>query len=469
MARQRQLMVFRIFFALAALIIAFSAGVSDVFAHEDAVETAASGDAAVTIYFFWGDGCPHCEKEWEFFRSWLPDHPEVRLMDYETWYVPENQDLFNEMAAAYGFKPQGVPTTFIGDQYFVGFNESIQQQIISTVQYYLDQGAYPDPMARLAPAVEEEPVVAETEEASNPLIKSNTELDIPLIGTVDLSDYSLFVSTLVIAVVDGFNPCSLWVLSMLIALSLHTGSRKKVLLIGAVFLTVTALVYAIFIAGLFSVMSIVSYVGWIQVVVSLVAITFALINIKDYFWYKEGVSLTIADEKKPGIFKKMRAVVNAADSFWGTIGATIVLAVGVSLVEFSCTAGLPMVWTSLLNTQGVTVVTFLLLLLVYMVIYQLDELIIFIPAVMTLKSSKFEEKQGRLLKLIGGVLMLCLAFVLLINPSWMNELKNTLMILLIALGLTGLIVLLHKGILPKMGVYIGSDFDAHRKRASKYG
>ena len=172
---------------------------------------------------------------------------------------------------------------------------------------------------------------------------------------------------------------------MLLAITLHTGSRKKVLIIGLIFLTVTAGVYALFIAGLFTIFTVVNFVGWIQLVVALVALFFALVNIKDYFWYKEGISFTISDSKKPGIYQRMRKLVDASQTFWGLAGATVVLAAGVSLVEFSCTAGFPVLWTNLLVSQNVTALTFILLLLLYLFIYQLDEMVIFFTAVYTLE------------------------------------------------------------------------------------
>ena len=126
------------------------------------------------------------------------------------------------------------------------------------------------------------------------------------------------------------------------------------LIIGLIFIAVTGAIYALFIAGLFSVLKVVSFLGWIQVVIALVALFFALVNIKDYFWYKEGLSFTIADEKKTGIARGIRRVMDAGQSFWGLAGATVVLAAGVSLVEFSCTAGFPVLWSNLVSAQGVT-------------------------------------------------------------------------------------------------------------------
>jgi hypothetical protein len=299
-------------------------------------------------------------------------------------------------------------------------------------------------------------------------VSSSNSITVPFIGTVDLEKQSLAIATLLIGFVDGVNPCSIWALTMLLAITLHTGSRKKVMIIGLVFITVTASVYALFILGIFSALTLLSSMGWIQVVVSLVALFFAVVNIKDYFWYKEGISFTIADDKKPGLFQKMRRVVDASNSFWGLVGATVVLAAGVSLVEFACTAGFPVIWTNLLSAQKVSPLTFGLLLLLYLVIYQLDELGIFTVAVVTLKSSKIEGKHGRILKLIGGTLMLALSIAMLVDPFIMNNLSSSLIVFGAALAATLLILVIHRRVLPAMGIYIGTEMKpktkTHRKK-----
>jgi hypothetical protein len=248
------------------------------------------------------------------------------------------------------------------------------------------------------------------------------------------------------------------VLGVLLALTLHTGSRKKVFIIGLVFLTVTSLVYALFIAGLFTMFSVIQFAPWIRVVIALLALFFAIVNIKDYFWYKEGISFTIADEKKPGLYRSMRRVLNASDSMPALIGATIVMSAGASLVEFSCTAGFPVLWTNLLAAQGVTALTFVVLLGLYMVIYQIDEIAIFMAAVVSLRASKLEEKHGRILKLISGTLMLTLAIVMLVNPSLMNRVTTSLLVFAVAFGAALLVLLVHRVILPRFGVTIGTEF-----------
>lgn len=420
----------------------------------------------VIIYLFWGDGCPHCAAEKPFLEEMAANNPNIEIRDFEIYNIEANRPKFEAMAKAFGFEPTGVPTTFIGTQYWVGFSDATKEQIQTAVNYCLVNSC-PDAGAGVLDDSEPNEAIIEDSPKPAELDLTSSVINIPLLGTIDLSKQSLAISTLLIAFVDGVNPCSIWVLSMLMALVIHTGSRKKVLLIGLIFLTVTAAIYAMFIAGLFSVLKVISFVGWIQVVVALVAFVFAVVNIKDYFWYKEGVSFTISDQNKTGIIRKMRNVLSSTDNIWSLIGATIVLAVGVSMVEFSCTAGFPVLWTNLLNSQNVTFGTFIILLLLYMVIYQLDEMAIFGTVVVTLKASKLEEKQGRILKLIGGSLMLTLSIVMLIDPTIMNNLTSSLVIFGLAFGFALLVLLLHRVILPKFGIHIGTEM-ANRKTRKKF-
>ncbi len=386
-----------------------------------------------------------------------------------------------------------MPLTFIGDRYWIGFiEEPIGREIRETVAACLTNGC-PDagaglfdvPAATITPEATATLTAAEeceetggqyftqeegaaclppTGETAPPAAAAAAQpsaaqtLTIPLLGQIDLGAQSLALSTALIAFVDGFNPCSLWVLSVLLALTLHTGSRKKVFIIGLVFLTVTSFVYILFIAGLFTMFTIISFVGWIQVVVALLALFFAAVNIKDYFWYKEGLSFTISNEKKPGLYKSMRRVLNAGDSLPALIGATVVMSAGASLVEFSCTAGFPVLWSNLVAAQGVTALTFIGLLAIYMLVYQVDELAIFLTAVFSLRASRLEEKQGRILKLTGGMLMLTLAIVMLVDPTVMNRLDTALSVFAIAFGATLLVLLVHRVLLPRFGIHVGSEF-----------
>ena len=464
---------YRIFGVLSFALLLLSFTTASVHADVDAI--APRADQPVVIYFFWGDGCPHCADEKPFLEALQRQHPSVEVRSYEVWYDQDNREIFQQMSKAVGFELRGVPVTVIGERSWIGFSGQIGEEIESKVAACLETGC-PDAGVGVIPGVEppESDIAEDSPEASgegNEGDEGDDEkseaLTLPLIGRVNLQDKSLIVSTALIGFVDGFNPCSLWVLSILIALTLRTGSRRKILIIGLTFITVTAFVYVLFIAGLFTMLTVIDFMGWIQAAVSVLALFFASVNIKDYFWYKEGLSFTIDDEKKPGIYKRMRQVMQAGDSWTALVMATAGLGLGVSLVEFSCTAGLPVLWTNLVAAQDVTPLAFTLLLLLYMVIYQIDELAIFLVAVFTLRASRLEEKHGRILKLISGMLMLTLAIVMLVRPALMNSVQNSLIIFGVAFGAALLVLGVHRAILPRFGVTIGTEFSEARGKKGK--
>ncbi len=473
-------------FILCVITVAFFAISTQVYG----MDHPSQQDDQVDIYFFWGEGCPYCLLAKPVLEQVAEQNPRVNLHNFEIYHDQDNLELFFAFCDAYGIEPRAVPTTFLADQHWIGYSDDVQIAIEKTIENCLESACpnlgeglldaqppaeMPTPTAAITTPTEAvvtptQPVITPTEvvtdtiaepEISPTAVQTGDQdqppednisngLTLPLIGTIDLAEQSLLISTLIISFVDGFNPCSLWVLSILLSITLQTGSRKKVLIVGSVFLLVTAGLYGVFIAGVFSVLRIISFIGWIQVVVALIALGFALVNIKDYFWFQQGISFSISDEKKPGIYKRMRGILKNSDSTWRLIGATIVFAAGIALVELSCTAGFPVIWSNLLASQQVETLTFVLLLLVYILIYLLDEMGIFLVAVFTLRSTKLEEKHGRVLKLIGGMLMLTLAIVMLVDPNIMNDLTGSLVIFGIALGLTGLILLVHRVLLPKL-------------------
>jgi thiol-disulfide isomerase/thioredoxin len=390
------------------------------------------------LYLFWGEGCPHCEAERQFLDALMKKYPDLGLRSFEVFNNSSNRQLFSDIANAFGQEARSVPTSILGDNIWVGFSEQIASDIENRVAYCLEYQACPNPSKRLSGdslVVLEQP--------------STTNLELPLFGTI-APNHSLLLTTALIALVDGFNPCSLWVLSMLLAIVLYTGSRRKIFAIGLTFLLVAATVYALFIAGLFNALAFVSYLRWVQIAIALLALTFAVINIKDYFFYKHGLSLTIPDSQKPRIYKGIRNIMTEDKNFPAMMGATALMALGVTLLELPCTAGLPVIWSGLISQHQVSQAEFLLLLGVYLLVFLLDELFVFTSAVITLKVTKLEEKQGRILKLIGGMVMLALALVMLVKPELMQSLLASLIVFGIALAVSVLVSLIHKSMSPRL-------------------
>lgn len=357
--------------------------------------------ATVELTLFWGEGCPYCAAEREFLRELADTRPYLAVQEYEVFQDEENQDLFREMAAAAGIEPRSVPTTFVGERVWVGFDDATAEEIEATVD-----------------ALHEGDVVPE----------EDTSVDVPLIGRVDVADRSLLVSTLLIGFVDGVNPCSLWVLSILLALVLHGGSRRRVVAVGTVFLVVTSAMYGLYMVGFYSVLRYAQFLPWIQRGIALVVGTMGLLQLKDALAVERGPSLGVPERAKPGMYQRMRRLAQDERSWPATLGATAVLAVGVSLLETPCTLGLPVLWTDLLARAEVPPAEAVVLFIVYLAAFLIDELVVFAVVVATMRAVKLQERHGRGLKLVSGVVMLTLAAVMLVEPALLETVEGALVV-----------------------------------------
>jgi cytochrome c biogenesis protein CcdA len=406
---------------------------------------AAEGHGPVVIRYFYGAECPHCARQGVEMDVWEQEL-DVEIHRYEVWHDAGNRVLFAELAAAYGEEAGGVPTTFIGERVWIGFDEVAASQMREAIAAcavtgcrdpltVLDPG--PDPTAdpdaaeragRPAPRPTEGPPVPDAHHASG----GQATVRVPLLGDVDADAMGLLPATALIAFVDGFNPCSLWVLSVLLAMLLRTGSRRRIAVVGGAFLATTAAVYGLFVAGVFGAMSYVGYLAGIRWAVALLALSFAAVNIKDYFAFKRGFSLTIPDRYKPRIYRGGRGLLDPDRSLFAVTGAAVAMALGIALVELPCTAGFPVVWSGLLTDAGVGAAEFGGLLAVYLGIYLLDEVLLFAAVVVTLRIARFQERHGQLLKLIGGMVMLALGVVMSVRPAVMSTIGGTLVVFVAA-------------------------------------
>jgi hypothetical protein len=222
-----------------------------------------------------------------------------------------------------GHQASGVPVAILGDQVWLGFDARIGARIEAAVVAAIEDRAATDgPGGIDGPAT------------------GSTTVEVPLFGEVDAGARSALAATALIAMIDGFNPCSLWVLVVLLAMVLNAGAtRGRIALVGGTFLTVTGLIYGVFIAGVFTVLGFIEHVGAIRIGVAIVALFVGAVNVKDHLAYKKGLSFTIPDRFKPRIYRGGRAVRRTDRPLAAVLGTTIAMAAGISLVELPCTAG----------------------------------------------------------------------------------------------------------------------------------
>jgi cytochrome c biogenesis protein CcdA/glutaredoxin len=405
------------------------------------------------LHFFYKTDCPDCSEVNDYLKS-VETNYNVNIEKYNI-EDGDNKNLYQSFKDRYGLVSSAYPVIFMGDNYLMG-DKTIKNNLKKEIEKCQETDC-PCPLAGVRSGTPSVPQVGEfTPEESS-------DLFLPIVGDINFSAMPIYFTTAIIAFVDGFNPCSLWLITFLIGIVIYTRSKKKILLVGGTFLLVTGGVYALFMAGLLNVFSYVGYLDWIQIVVALMAFIFALVNIKDYFWYKKGISFTISDKHKPKIFKNMRGIMKSDNSSWQMVLGTAVLALGVVLIELPCTAGFPVVWTNILAQNGIEGAAFYSLLTLYMLIYLLDEVFVLAVAAWTMKTSRFEEKHGRMLKLIGGLVMLSLAVVMLVDPNLMHDVGSSIMVFVGSILLAFIIMYIHRYLLPKFGIRIGSEKEIKEK------
>ncbi len=430
---------------LFVLIFLFAVTINFEISEPIHAQTTDQGSNEVTVYFFWGDGCPVCEIQKPYFQQWQEDFEKVEVKFFETYKNPQNAHLFQQVARFAGAEALAVPATFIGERRWTGFSQDIAIEMEDHISYCLANGCK-DPLATIVGSDVDDLPLSEQPNNNEQITIQQTEDEntISLFGIeIDVGNLPLFFSTFIIAFVDGFNPCSLWVLTFLLGFVAMTGSRKKILIIGMTYLAVSSLVYGFFILGMINFFYYITYLFWIRVVVALIASTFAIINIKDFFFYKKGLSLTIPEFYKPKIYKQARDLRKPETSTWSMVVGAAIMALGITLVELPCTAGFPMIWSSIIASHSVDISMFILLFALYILVYFLDEMLVFVTVVLTLKVSRFEEKHGRFLKLLGGIIMLSLAAVLVIDPILLNDIGGTIFVFFVSALLAVIIAKAH--------------------------
>jgi hypothetical protein len=262
-------------------------------------------------------------------------------------------------------------------------------------------------------------------EATEPLAQGPAQrpsaseaIDVPLFGALSVRELGLPVFTLVIGLLDGFNPCAMWLLLFLLSLLVNLRSRAKMLLIGGTFVAVSGLAYFAFMAAWLNVFLFIGFSRMVQVALGGIAGLVGAINVKEFFAFHKGISLSIPEAAKPGLYSRVRRILQA-ENLAGALAAVIVLAVLVNMIELLCTAGFPAVYTQILTLRQLPWWEYYAYLGLYNLAYMLDDSLMLTVAVVTLGHHKLQEREGRWLKLVSGVVMLGLAVVLIARPEWL--------------------------------------------------
>ena len=339
-------------------------------------------------------GCPHYETAKVFVNELRAERPSVNIRIYDIAEDPAALGRLKSLAAERGMTQLGVPAFVIDGELIVGFqsNETTGSEIRERLDREDSHGARSS--------------------------VSQERFRTPWFGEVRVSDMGLPLFTVILGLLDGFNPCAMWVLLFLLSLLVNLHDRRKMALLAGVFVMVSGLVYFAFMAAWLSVFLVVGISRTLQVSLGAVAMLVGVVNLKDYFALHQGVSFSIPEFAKPAFYARVRRILQAEDIV-GALAGIVILAVLVNLIELLCTAGFPALYTQILSLRQMTSWEYYGYLGLYNLAYILDDSVMVTIAVMTLSHTKLQDRAGRWLKLVSGVVMAALGAVLLIHPSWL--------------------------------------------------
>jgi len=371
------------------------------------VEPGSSPDAAVTmtapastVEVFVREGCPHCAQAEAFLARLATERPELRIVVRDVGNERAALDRLKEIARTRGAEIARVPAVFAGGQLIVGFSaEARTDELIRGAL----AGARPNAPERGAPACDAEASLS---------CDAPRTFEVTLFGrTIALDDIGLPAFTLVLGLLDGFNPCSMWVLIMMISLLAPLNDRRRMLVIAGTFVLIEGIAYFAFMAAWLNLFLFIGLSRASQLVIATLAIVAGVINLKDFWAFGRGVSLSIPERAKPGIYARMRSILHAEDLTAAVIG-TVILALLVQLVELLCTSGFPALFTRLLTLREMEGAAYYGYLLLYNAAYMLDDVMVLAIGVITLSRHRLQEREGRWLKLVSGVVMVGLGVYL---------------------------------------------------------
>ena len=368
----------------------------------------------VTLYFFHGDGCPHCAEEQTDLIDDLKKDSSINVEEIEVWHDSENKELLDKVISAYGSR-SGVPYNVIGDTTIIGYSEANGEKIKRAIEYYKTH-EYTDEIKK----IKNGEMVQINDQFSKEEEKTDQEqtIDVPIIGKVNLKNISIMSAAVLIGLVDGFNPCAMWVLLFLITTLISLKDKKRLLLLGSIFLLTSGFVYFLIMFSWLNIVVSVSTSIIFRYLIGIFAIGAGIYNLYNFLkGLKSDDGCEVVDKKKrKDIFKKIKKFTHEKSLLLAILGIML-LAVSVNIVELLCSAGLPLIFSELLLINNVTGVKAIGYDLIYILFFMLDDFIVFIIALKTLDVVGISTKFNKYSHLIGGLIMLLIGILLLVNPG----------------------------------------------------
>jgi hypothetical protein len=344
------------------------------------------------VHFFYLPGCSHCEEQEPFNEKLESEYPSINITRHDAT-TPAGSALLSEMLENLGIEDEpDFPITIFGNQVFGGWEseETTGRAIEEALQQCL-AGNCPPPTS-------EEP---------------KHKINLPLIGEIVLSDYSLPALAVILGLVDGFNPCAMWVLVYLISIVATLRDKKRIWLIVGSFVLASGILYFLFMTVWLNLFLFIGYVKAVTIVIGLVALGGGILQIRGFIETKGAVVCEVtSEESRKKTMTKVQEIVSSPLT-WGILVGIIALAFTVNAVEFVCSAAIPAVFTQVLSLANLTTFQYYGYILLYVFFFMLDDLVIFGTAAFALTSS-LGDRYAKYTRPVGATILIILGLLLLL-------------------------------------------------------
>jgi glutaredoxin len=388
--------------------------------------SASEGGQRVAVHLFWTATCPHCGSARRFLERSAPSLPGAELHLHELTGSGENEAAFLALSERHRVDPPAVPLIIVGDEALVGYRDDATTGagIISRIRLCLASGC-PDTTSEIISRLAGGTVGGTTAPASPPgasnAVRPNVPetFQVPFFGTVATRSLSLPVLTVVLAAMDGFNPCAMWVLVLLIGLLVGMKDPVRMWSYGAAFLVTSGAVYFVFMAAWLNAFLLLGALLWIRLAVGLFALAAGAYYLREFVVNRDATCAVTSPGERRRIRELMQAVVTER-SFAVALLGIVGLAVAVNAIELLCSAGIPAIYTQVLAMSGLSSAAHYGYLALYIAVFMLDDIAIFITAMLTLQATGLAATYSRFAHLIGGVLLLGIGLLLIARPEWLT-------------------------------------------------
>ena len=379
--------------------------------------TVFGSEKELNMYLFYGKGCPHCAALEKYLDSYLKDKDYINLYTYEVWYNQDNIKKYDDIHQLLGQSGNGIPYLIIGETTISGYSEKYTPERIENAVNYYKNVSFDDKVGKYLGIVSEEETPIETETEKNEYVEK--EISLPILGKQKIKEVSILLASIVIGLVDGFNPCAMWILIFLISMLLGMDNKRRKWILGITFLVASAFVYFLFLISWLNLAIFLNDIIYIRMGISLIAVVFGAYSIFKFINNKQDDGCEVVDSKnRKRIIKSIKKIVKEKSFILALLGI-ILLAVSVNVIELLCSLGLPVMFSEILAINEVSNASKIMYSLIYVFFFLIDDIIIFVIAMKTLEIKVISNKFGKYSHLIGGIIMLLIGLLMLLKPEWL--------------------------------------------------